>query len=263
MKRRHFLFYLAAVLMSCYVGWGLGIFQRQSAIASTNLLVSAAASLKDVMEEIKPLYQAQQPRVTLSFNFGASGALLQQIQQGAPVDVFISAAQQQMDTLDKSKAILSGTRRNLARNRLVLIVPQASPSVSSFLSLKEAGVKRVAIGEPRSVPAGQYAEQVLQHLGLLPAIKSKLVYANNVRQVLATVASGNADAGLVYRTDAQLSKKVKVVAVADQASHSPIVYPMAVLKRSKNPEAAKAFVQYLSSSPAQAVLRKYGFMVTK
>ncbi len=263
MKRRQFLLYLSAGLISFGLFLGGGIVKQQPAIATTNLLVSAAASLKEVMEEIKPLYQQQHPDVTLRFNFGASGALLQQIEQGAPVDVFISAAKRQMDTLDQKKALVAGTRFDLARNRLVLIVPKASRAVFSFLSLKEPGIKRVAIGEPRSVPAGQYAEQVLQQLELLPAIKSKLVYANNVRQVLATVESGNADAGLVYRTDANLSTKVKVVAVADETYHSPIVYPMAVLKQSKNPDAAKALVQYLTSPPAKAVLRKYGFIVAK
>ena len=261
MNRKQFLIFLGATLSSFFLVLGLQLVQPQPATASTTLLVSGAASLKEVLGEIKPLYQKRQSDVNLTFNFGASGALLQQIEQGAPVDIFISAAARQMDTLEQKGALVLGTRSNLANNRLVLIAPRASQSVTSFSSLKKPEVKQISIGEPRSVPAGQYAEQVLQKLNLLDDLKPKLVYGNNVRQVLATVESGNADAGFVYTTDAKISNKVKVIAIANESSHSPIVYPMAVLKSSKNTNTAKAFVKYLSGSEAKGVLRKYGFIV--
>ena len=209
------------------------------------------------------MYQRSRPEVNVAFNFGASGALLQQIEQGAPTDVFISAAAKQIDTLEQKGSIVPGTRTNFANNQLVLIAPKNSATVTSFDSLKTPEITRISIGEPRSVPAGQYAEQVLQKLSLINDVKTKLVYANNVRQVLAAVESGNADAGIVYITDAKISDKVKVAAIAEEGSHSPIVYPIAVLKSSKNIDAAKAFVQYLSSDEARAVLRKNGFSLPR
>lgn len=261
MKRRQLLAFLSVTLASFLLVIGLRLVNPEPAHADTSLLVSAAASLKDVMEEIKPLYQRKSPDVNLTFNFGASGALLQQIQQGAPTDIFISAGKSQMDTLNQKGDLVPGTLRNLANNRLVLIAPQGSRSVTGFTSLKNPAVKRISVGEPRSVPAGQYAEQVLRSMKMWDELKPKLVLANNVRQVLAAVETGNADAGFVYATDAKISNKVKTVVVADESSHSPIVYPMAALKSSKNTNAAKAFVQFLSGAEARNVLRKYGFIV--
>jgi molybdate transport system substrate-binding protein len=187
--------------------------------------------------------------------------LLQQIEQGAPTDVFLSAAIRQMDTLDHAGKLVPGTRTNIARNRLVLIVPKSSTGVQSFDRLTQPDIKRIAIGEPRSVPAGQYAEQVLRKLKLYDTLKPKFVFGNNVRQVLAAVQSGNAEAGFVYLTDAKISDQVKVAVTANETDHSPIVYPVAALKSSRNIEAAKEFVQYLSSTEARTVLSKYGFIV--
>lgn len=264
MKRRQTLLFIGTTLASLVLVLGLQFTHATPAYSqSGNLLVSAAASLKEVLEELRPLFQKANPGVTVTFNLGASGALLQQIEQGAPADIFISAATRQMDTLDQKGALVAGTRGNLANNKLALIVPENARIVNGFKSLTRPEVKRISMGEPRSVPAGQYAEQVLQKLNLLEQVKPKLVYANNVRQVLAAVASGNADAGMVYVTDAKISDKVRTVAIADETLHAPIVYPMAVLKSSKNQDAAKAFVKFLGSGQAKSVLRKYGFIVPK
>ena len=263
-RRRIFAFIGAAVVsMLLAIGASLLIPSISTLVAQSNttLLVSTAASLKDAMEEIKTNYQQSQSGVRINFNFGASGALLQQIQQGAPVDIFISAAKKQVDTLEQAGKLVPGTRGILAKNRLVLIVPRNSTGVTSFFDLSKDNIRKIAIGEPRSVPAGQYAEQVLQKLKIYDKLKSKFVYANNVRQVLAAVESGNADAGLVYRTDAAISNKVKIVVAASETYHSPIVYPMAVLKQSKNVKAATEFVQYLSSEQAKGVFNKYGFIL--
>jgi molybdate transport system substrate-binding protein len=224
-------------------------------------LISAAASLKEVLVEIQPLYQQSQPNVNISYNFGSSGTLQQQIEQGAPTDIFISAAKKQVDTLEQKGLLVTGSRNIIAKNRLVLIVPKNAVGINSFYSLKDAKVKKIAIGEPRSVPAGQYAQQVLEKLKIWTEVKSKLVFANNVRQVLASVESGNADTGLVYATDAKISNRVKVVVTADEKYHSPIIYPLAVVKRSKNVNAAKEFSQFLSSNQAKAVFKKYGFIL--
>ncbi|MBD2499772.1 molybdate ABC transporter substrate-binding protein [Anabaena azotica] len=264
MKRRNILAFIGTALASLFLVVGLPFFPPSPVVAQSNvsLLVSAAASLKDALEEIKPLYQQSKPNVNINFNFGASGALQQQIEQGAPTDIFISAAKRQVDALEQKRLLVSGTRSIIAKNRLVLIVPRNTTGITSFFNLKDESIKRIAIGEPRSVPAGQYAEQVLQKLKLLPQIKPKLVYANNVRQVLAAVESGNADAGLVYATDAKISDKVKTVVAADEKYHSAITYPLAVVKSSRNVEAAKDFAQYLATnSQVKAVLRKYGFLL--
>ncbi|MFO5526717.1 MAG: molybdate ABC transporter substrate-binding protein [Cuspidothrix sp.] len=229
--------------------------------SNTSLLVSAAASLKDILEEIKPLYQQNKPNVKISYNFGSSGALQQQIEQGAPADIFISAAKKQVDALEQKGLLVAGTRNIIAKNRLVLVVPNNFVGVTSFYNLKDAKVKKIAIGEPRSVPAGQYAQQVLEKLKIWNQVKPKLVFANNVRQVLASVETGNAEAGLVYITDAKISNKVKIIVAADEKYHSAIIYPLAVVKRSKNLAAAKEFSQFLSSEQTKTVFKKYGFIM--
>jgi molybdate transport system substrate-binding protein len=262
-KRRKLLVLIATALATLLLVMGLPILTSSpvSAQSNNNLLISAAASLKEALEEIKPLYQQSKPNVNINYNFGSSGALQQQIEQGAPADIFISAAKKQVDALEQKGLLVPGTRNIIAKNRLVLVVPKNVVGITSFYSLKDAKVKKIAIGEPRSVPAGQYAQQVLEKLKIWSEIKSKLVFANNVRQVLASVESGNADAGLVYITDAKISDKVKVVVTADEKYHSPIIYPLAVVKRSKNIDAAKEFSQFLSSNQAKTVFKKYGFIL--
>ncbi|MEH2128399.1 molybdate ABC transporter substrate-binding protein [Nostoc sp.] len=264
MKRRQIFGFLGIAIAGLLLAIGLPLVPPSPVIAQSNtsILVSAAASLKEALEEIKPLYQQSKSNINISYNFGASGALQQQIEQGAPADIFISAGKKQVDALEQKGLLLPGSRTNLANNRLVLIVAQDVVGINSFYNLTDSKIKKIAIGEPRSVPAGQYGEQVLKKLKLYDRLKSKFVFANNVRQVLAAVESGNAEAGLVYATDAKISNKVKVVVTADDKFHSPIVYPVAIIKSSKNPSAAKEFVQFLSGSEVKTVLRKYGFIVS-
>lgn len=231
-----------------------------SAQATTPLLISAAASLQDALEAIDPVFEQANRSTSVNYNFGASGALQQQIQQGAPADVFISAATRQMDALQEAGLLLPGTRRNLLTNRLVLIVPSNSRlNLTSFRQLTNSTVRRIAVGEFRSVPVGQYAEELFRNLGILAQVQPKLVYANNVRGVLAAVESGNADAGIVYTTDARISDRVRQVATAPETLHSPIIYPIAVLNRSRNPQAARAYVQFLSSRQARIIFQQFGF----
>ena len=227
------------------------------------LTVSAAISLTNAMQEIKTIYQNGNPNVNITYNFASSGALQQQIEQGAPVDVFFSAAAKQMDALQQKNLLVPNTRRTLLTNRLVLITPRNAPALTSFRNLTGDQVQRIAIGEPRSVPVGQYAQELLTNLKLFDSLKSKLVYGNNVRQVLTYVETGNVDAGIVYTTDAKESNSVRVGATAPSNLHSPIVYPVAALKDSKNVAAAKNFVQFLSSSQARAVFQNYGFGIAR
>jgi molybdate transport system substrate-binding protein len=228
---------------------------------TTSLTISAAASLKDSLAAIKQIYNQEKPNVNLVYNFGSSGALQQQIEQGAKVDMFISAATKQMDALEKKGLLVDRTRKNLLTNQMVLIAPQNSQAVSDIQDLTSPSVKKIALGEPKSVPAGQYAQQVLTSLKIADKIKSKVVYAKDVRQALNFVESGNADAGLVYLSDAKSTSQVKIVTTVPNNTHSPIVYPMAVLKTSKNVDAAKDFQQFLSSDEAKSVFKKQGFTV--
>ena len=222
--------------------------------------VSAAISLKDSLEEAAKLYRLEKPDVTVHFNLGASGTLQQQIEQGAPVDVFISASPAQMNALESKGLIQPGTRKDLVKNRVVLVVPKDQKNISSFQDLARPDVKIVAIAEPQAVPAGKYAQEVLTHFGLYDHLKPKFVLAKDVRQVLNYVATGNADAGIVYATDALTTKDVIVVATAPEDSHSPVLYPVAAVKASQNPGAAKAFIEFLAGAKARGIFEKYGFV---
>lgn len=223
---------------------------------TVNLTVSAASSLTDAMNEVAKLYQQQKPEVDITYNFASSGSLQQQIQQGAPVDVFISAAAKQMDALQDKQLLLKDTRTNLLQNQVVLIAPADTNSVNDFADLDN--VEKISIGEPESVPAGKYAKETLTALNLYTKVEPKTVLAKNVRQVLTYVETGNVDAGLVYATDAQQSK-AKVVALAPERSHAPVIYPVAVIKDSQELSAAREFVQFLASDEAGEVFERYGF----
>ena len=198
------------------------------------------------------------------FNFGASGDLAKQIIGGAPVDVFASAAQKDMDDVDKQGLIVTATRADFAANSVVLIVPAgpagAKTSLRSFEGLSAAAIKKIAVGNPKTVPAGRYAEEVFNSFRILASIKDKLIYAENVRQVLDYVARGEVDAGVVYATDAAVrSKEVTIIAAAPEASHKPVVYPIAVVKGTKSEADAKAFISLVLSPEGKEILQKYGF----
>ena len=246
------------------ISWNL--FQSVSPATAqqpTSLTVSAAISLSQALTEIKTVYQGSNPNVNITYNFGASGALEQQIQQGAPVDIFFSAATKQMNGLQQANLLLNETRRNVLTNRLVLITPKNGVALSDFKQLTDARIKKIAIGEPKSVPVGQYTQEMLTKIGLWQQLQPKLVLGNNVRQVLTFVESGNVDAGIVYTTDAKASPKVAVRATASENSHSPIVYPVAVIRSSRHPSAAKMFVEFLAGDRAKIVFQKHGFGIVR
>lgn len=224
-----------------------------------HLTVSAGASLKNATEEIKNLYISQHPGVSISLNFGSSGQLLQQIEQGAPVDVFISAAKEQMDRLAAEDLIDKTTLIDILGNDLVLVVPDRSTEFKDWADLLKPQVVKLAIGETQTVPCGKYAEEALKSLGLWAKIQPKIVMGSDVRQVLAFVESNNAEAGFVYRSDAFVSKNVRIAAVVDDKLHSPIIYPAAVIKSSSEKETAQEFVKFLSNPEAQQIFVSYGF----
>jgi molybdate transport system substrate-binding protein len=233
---------------------------KQPVPSGSSLTVSAAISLRDALDEIAKLYNAEQPGTPLSFNLGGSGTLQRQIEQGAPVDVFISASPKEMDALESKGLLLPGTRRNVAKNSVVLIVPTGTAGLSNFQDLTKPAAKVIAIGEPQTVPAGKYAQEVLTYFGLYNQLKPKLVLAKDVRQVLTYIETGNADAGIVYATDARTANKVTVIATAPADSHSPVVYPGAVIKNSANLAGAKNFLEFLAGAKARDVFQKYGFI---
>lgn len=227
---------------------------------SSELHISAAASLTDAMKEISSSYEKENPNVKIIFNFGSSGALQQAIENGGETDLFFSAAQKQMDSLEKSGNLVEGTRKNFLENEIVLVVPNDSDKkISAFEDLTRADVQHVALGEPKGVPVGQYSEEILTALNILDAVKAKAVYAADVRQVLAWVESSEADCGIVYATDAAISDKVKVVAVAAQNTHKPVIYPAAIVKGTKNLDAAKNFLNFVGTDAAKNIFEKYGF----
>ncbi len=240
----------------------LAVFLCSNPLNAEELLVSAAMSLKNIFEEIAPLYEQQVPDVTLRYNFGSSGVLEKQIEAGAPVDVFASASQRFMDMLEEREDILASSRRDFAQNRMVLVVPVDNPAkVAAFSDLKNKSCRNVAIGNPGSVPAGRYAAEVLQHMSLHKSIQKKLVYGEHVRQVLDYVARGEVDAGIVYETDARIrSKEIRVISGAPLESHSRICYPAAVVSSSRIKKRAEHFVKFIcKNSQVQKRLQAHGF----
>lgn len=225
---------------------------------STNLTISAAASLKEVMAELEPLFLEKYPSISLTFNFGGSGSLQQQIEQGAPCDVFISAGKKQMNSLADKDLLVADTNKDLVKNKLVLISTNNS-DVSSLSDLTTEKVKTIAVGEPNSVPAGKYADEVLDNLGIKSEVESKLVFAKDVKEVLAWSTSGNADVGFVYLSDALSNSSAKIIETIPEDLHSPITYPVAVIKDSKNIDAAKTFEDFLFTDEAQQVFEQYGY----
>ncbi|MGK7956706.1 MAG: molybdate ABC transporter substrate-binding protein [Crocosphaera sp.] len=259
MKRKQFIaLILATFVTACTTPNG-----NQQDASKVTLTVSVASSVQDAMKKVQPLYQQENPNVEIVYNFGSSGSLQQQIEQGAPTDIFISAAPKQMNALENKNLLLTETRKNLLENNVVLVIPKDSLETVTFESLPTANLDRIALGDPDSVPAGQYGKEVLTSLKSYDKLTPKLVYGKDVRQVLFYVEMGNVDAGIVYETDAKKSDKVTVTATALQETHSPIVYPIAVVKETKNPELAKKFVDFLLQEKAQAIFEAYGFTKPK
>ncbi|WP_018906444.1 molybdate ABC transporter substrate-binding protein [Variovorax paradoxus] len=229
------------------------------AAAAQQITVSAAASLTDAFKELGPKFEAAKPGATVRFNFAASGVLLQQIGQGAPVDVFASADQETMGRAAEQKLIDAATRRNFASNALVLIEPaRDGAGVQSLQDLAGAGVRKIAVGKTATVPVGRYTRQVLEGAGLWSVLEPKFVQADSVRQVLDYVARGEVEAGFVYRTDAAvMSEKVRVAFAPTTAT--PVSYPVAVVADSRQKALAGDFVAFLSGDPAREVLARHGF----
>lgn len=255
---RRFMLGLTLALVLLLTACSPGAGQRDSAPAE--IIISAAASLTDALTELQKAYEAEHRNIKLKYNFGSSGALAHQIEQGAPADLFIAAGAGPMDGLVAKGLVEQSAVKTLATNSLVLIRGKAAAAVvNTWTDLAGGQVKRIAIGNPAHVPAGQYGKTVLEKLNLWAAVEPRLVLGEDVRQVLNFVASGEVEAGIVYRTDAAASQQVVVLAEAPAGSHPPVEYPMAVLKDSRHGAQAKAFADYLTSEKGRQVLAKFGF----
>jgi molybdate transport system substrate-binding protein len=226
---------------------------------AASITVSAAASLTNAFGEVKDAFMKKHPDVAVVTNFAASNPLLRQIEEGAPADVFASADQDTMNKAAEKKLIDEATRADFALNGLVLVAPAGNEAaLAGPEDLKKEAVKKIAVGNPDSVPAGRYAKASLTSSGLWDVLQPKLIMGENVRQVLDYVSRGEVEAGIVYMTDAkQAGEKVKVVTVL--SGHSPVLYPIAVVKSAASPKEAKAFVDFVRSDEGVAILAKYGF----
>lgn len=258
MRKYFFLMAIMFFALTAITGCGNSKEQQQVKDATVSLTIASATSLKDVAEELKDLYVKQHPGVNITYNFASSGTLQKQIEEGAPADMFISAGKSQMDALAVKGLIVEASRKDLLGNELVLVAGKDS-KLSGFDGLTEAGISKISMCTPETVPAGEYAREVLTSLKLWDKIQSKLVLAKDVRQVLTYVETGNVDAGLLYRSDVLDSKNIKIVAAATADLHQPIVYPIAVIKSSKHQQEVEEFVRFLQGDEATQLFTKYGF----
>jgi molybdate transport system substrate-binding protein len=225
------------------------------------VLVFAAASLTDALKEIAASW-GNAGGESVVFNFAASSLLARQIREGAPADLFLSADEAQMDGLEKAGLVEPGTRRSILSNTLVAVVPPDSAlRIASARDLAGPGVERIALAEPTSVPAGVYSKKFFERVGIWDALAPKVVPTENVRATLAAVESGNVDAGIVYRTDALVSKKVKIAFEVPAAEGPVISYPFALVKGAPREAAARRFLEHLRSPAARAVFARHGFLV--
>jgi molybdate transport system substrate-binding protein len=226
---------------------------------AADLIVSAAASLTNAFRDAGRLFEANHPEHKVVFNFASSDVLLSQVAKGAPVDVLATADDETMDRAEKLDLIAPGSRRVLLYNALALVVPASQPlRLADLRSLEDRSVRRIAIGNPASVPAGRYAREALETAGSWARLEPKLIFGQNVRQVLDYLARGEVDAAVVYATDAAIMPgKVRIAAVLPTTT--PIAYPLAIVQATRNRTAAAAFVQWLQSEPVRAIFSRYGF----
>ena len=239
------------------LAWGLFALPCSAA----NINVFAAASLTESLKEIAVAYEKESGD-KIVFNLGASSFLARQIEEGAPADIFFSADEAKMEALDKKGLIVKDTRKSRLSNTLVIVVPaDSSWPIRGVSDLTNAVVRRIALADPKTVPAGIYAKEYLEKVKLWTALEKRVVPTDNVRAALSAVESGNVEAGMIYKTDAGISKKVKVAYEVPVQEGPAISYPVALVKDAKQPEAARKLLQHLASAAAKRTFEKFGFIV--
>ncbi|QBP41089.1 molybdate ABC transporter substrate-binding protein [Paenisporosarcina antarctica] len=234
---------------------------KPSTDSDSELVISTASSLKEAMLAIEIEFGKVQPNTKLMFNFASSGKLRSQIHQGAPADVFLSASLKDMDILADEGLIIKETVMPFAENRLVLASLNHAES-NDFSQLLMSTHETIAIGEPKSVPLGEYTKQALDSLELWGALKGKMIYAKDARQVLTYIESGNAGLGVIYFSDTKVSQNIKIISELPEAQH-PIIYPAGIAEESQNREVAEAFLTFLTGKEGQKILEQYGFTKVK
>lgn len=259
MKKIIFVFFLISYLfVSCNQS-----NNTQSNSENKEIYVLAAASLTYVLTELANNYK-QETSTEIIFSFASSGALQAQIEASAPADIFFSAAQKQMNALEEKGLIDSETRKDLLENKVVLISPKNSNlNIKSFTDITNSNVKKLGLGEPKSVPVGQYSEEILSNLSILDIAKEKAVYGSDVRNVLDWVETAEVDCGIVYATDAKIAKNINIIAEAPEGTHKKVIYPISIIKSSQNKEEAKKFIDYISTDKSKEIFQNYGFTVVK
>ncbi|WP_226035439.1 molybdate ABC transporter substrate-binding protein [Aquibacillus saliphilus] len=259
-NKRYYLYFAVIIFILLLLTACSSSQQSNNDDEQVELTISAAASMMDVLEEIRVDFEEEHNDINLLYNFGSSGSLQQQIAHGAPVDLFISANLQRFNSLLDQGFISSNYHKEMVGNELVLIQPNSGDvRLSSFSDLLNEEVKKVAIGIPETVPAGYYAKEYLEKQKLYNKLKDKFIPGKDVRQVLNYVETGNTDAGIVYRTDALHSKSVQVVTTANKQDHTPIIYPVGILEDSNHKEAAMLFFDYVTNSDSLEIFKEYGF----
>lgn len=230
-----------------------------------SVTVAAAASLTDAMNELKTIYEKSHKGITIQPTYAGSGALQTQIEEGAPIDIFLSASNKQMNALEEKNLIDKESRIPLLKNEVVLITPKNEHvQIKDFRDLTNNKINKIAVADPNSVPVGQYSEEIFTKLGIWDQVKSKMVVSQDVRQSLDWVVHGEVDAGTVYKTDAYIEKdKVNIIASAPNGTHKPVQYPMAIVENSKDKKEVKDFYNFLKSEQALRVFEKYGFIIEK
>lgn len=249
-----------SIIICCFLIWNVASF----AVEPKEIIVSAAASLKNVMETIGKKFEEKNPGVKVIFNFGASGALLTQIIGGAPVDLFIAADIQDVRKLGEKNLLASGSSRPFLRNELVFIISGGSQlKAQSMADLKNPEWKNIAMGNPKTVPAGRYAEESLKAENLAEALKDRLILCENSRQVLDYVTRAEVEGGFVYQTDVKAAKpgEVKQVFAVPPEKHSPIMYGLGKMSATKNPDLTEKFLSFIAQPEGQEVFTAAGFLL--
>ncbi|SDX05526.1 molybdate transport system substrate-binding protein [Marininema mesophilum] len=264
MHRTHSIFTLL-ILIGCalFIGniyWPKG---NGSPKPSVELTVLAASSMTDTVTKLASLYEKEHPEIKILPTYASSGTLQKQIEEGAPGDLLLSAGEQEMRNLIQAHLINNRLHTNLLTNQLVLIAPSTKSKIKRFDDLKRSSIQQVIIGQPKTVPAGRYAKQTLTSLKLMDHLHSKMIFAGDVRQVLASVQTGNADAGLVYLTDTLGQMNIRVIDSAPPKSHDPIRYPIGVIRNTEHPKEAKQLYKWLQSKKALQVFHQAGFQTLR
>ncbi|MEG0308598.1 MAG: molybdate ABC transporter substrate-binding protein [Clostridium sp.] len=250
--------YLMVILLIGSVLGGCDRVDSDKNNKKQEIIISAAASLEEVMKEIKTVYEKDN-NIILTFNFGASGSLQKQIEEGAPVDIFISAGEKQFKALEEKNLIVEGSKKTIVENELVLIVNNEYKDKITDINDLEKLEGYIALGEAGSVPVGQYAEEALNYYNQWDKIQDKIVYAKDVKQVVSYVESGDAVCGIIYKSDAMHIKESSIVVTFDNSSHKTIIYPGGLIGASKEKDESLKFLDFLGSNEGKEILKQYGF----